>query len=475
MHVPVSKPLVSIAFAVWCGLLALQPAWGQDDRRPPNIILILADDLGYGDLGCYGQQLIETPRLDQMAAEGLRLTQYYAGSTVCAPSRCVLMTGLHTGHCHVRGNGGGRAGALREQDTTVAELLNEAGYATAICGKWGLGEPSRGMHQGMPNRQGFDYFYGYLNHTHAHNYYPDVLWKNAERVPLRNVVTHVPQPNSPGGYATKKVEYSPDLVREEALRFVREHHDRPFFLFWSVTIPHANNEATKALGDGQEVPEYGAYADKPWPNPDKGQAAMISRMDSDIGQLMALLKELGIDEHTLALFTSDNGPHHEGGQDPERFDPNGPLRGYKRDLYEGGIRVPLVARWPGTVPPGGVSDHIAYHGDVFATIAEIAGQPNSDKLDSISMLPTLCGNADEQRSHEYLYWEFYEQGSKQALRQGNWKAVRMPMHSGKTELYNLAEDIGEMNDVADQNPDVVQKLEDFMDSAHEPHPNWQVK
>jgi uncharacterized sulfatase len=446
----------------------------QAFQRQPNVVLILADDLGYGDLGCYGQRVTQTPRLDQFAAEGLRFTQFYAGSTVCAPSRCVLMTGLHTGHCRIRGNGGGDGGALREEDTTIAELMKQAGYNTAVCGKWGLGEPSRGMRQGIPSRQGFDYFYGYLNHTHAHNYYPDFLWRNTERVPLQNAVTHIPQGDSPGGYATKKVEYSHDLVTKEALNFVRENRDRPFFLFWAITIPHANNEARRALGNGQEVPGFGVYADRPWPSQDKGHAAMITLMDADVGRLIDMLKELGIDDNTLVLFTSDNGPHHEGGQDVKRFDPNGPLRGMKRDLYEGGIRVPLVARWPNHISVGRTTDHISYFGDVLATLADATGQPIPENLDSISMLRTLLGREDEQKQHEYLYWEFYEQGSKQAVRWKNWKAVRMPMLTGKTELYNLERDLGETTDVASDYPDTVSRLEQMMDVSHVDDPNWQV-
>jgi uncharacterized sulfatase len=466
------KRIAAFAAAL-CGVsLTAMPALGQEHERPPNIVLILADDLGYGELGSYGQRLIATPRLDQVAAEGMRFTQFYAGSTVCAPSRCVLMTGVHTGHARVRGNGPARIASLRDADVTVAEVLKKAGYATAICGKWGLGDDGP-RNEGLPNDQGFDYFYGYLNNTHAHNYYPHFLWRNKQRVPLENEVVH-PGPDSLGGYATKKVAYSPDLVRDEALQFVRDHRDEPFFLFWSITIPHANNEATKALGNGQEAPDYGDYADQPWPAPDKGHAAMISRMDADIGQLLDLLSDSGIYGRTLILFTSDNGPHREGGQDAERFDSNGPLRGYKRDLYDGGIRVPLLARWPGVVPAGAVSDHVAYNGDLFATIAEIAGQPAPVALDSISLLPTLRGDSARQQSHEYLYWEFYEQGSKQAVRHKNWKAVRMPMHSGKTELYNLADDIGETTNVVDNHPEIVRELEALMDAAHEPDPNWKV-
>jgi len=464
--------IAAVLVAMVGGSTAIARDSEADVPKSPNIVLILADDLGYGDLGCYGQQVIKTPRLDQMAAEGLRFTQYYAGSTVCAPARCVLMTGLHTGHCTVRGNSGpgGRVG-LRNEDVTVAEMLHDAGYATALCGKWGLGEVDT---EGLPNDQGFDYFYGYLNQAHAHNYYPEFLWRNTSRVPLRNVVTH-PKPHSLGGIATTKVDYSADLVANEALRFVEDHRDGPFFLYWALTIPHANNEAARATGDGQEVPDYGIYADRPWPDPDKGQAAMITRMDGDVGRMLDLIARLGLDDRTLVLFTSDNGPHREGGQDLKRFHPAGPLRGIKRDLYEGGIRVPLIARWPGIVTAGAETDHIGYFGDFFATAAEIVDRPATSAKDSISFLPTLRGQADRQRKHDDLYWEFYEQGGKQAIRADQWKAVRIPMISGHTELYDLSNDVGETVDLAAERPDVVHRLESLMDDAHVEDPSWKPK
>jgi len=293
-------------------------------RRKPNIIFILADDLGYGDLGCYGQTVIQTPALDRMAREGIRFTQCYAGSTVCAPSRCCLMTGLHTGHAHVRGNA---LVPLRPEDRTVAEVLKDAGYATALIGKWGLGEPES---TGVPNRKGFDYFFGYLNQGRAHNYYPEFLWRNEEEFPLQGNVEVQPRVSS------ERVQYSHDLFVSEALQYVEEHQSEPFFLYLALTIPHANNEGGRATGDGMEVPDYGAYKDKDWPNPQKGHAAMISRMDRDVGRLLDTLKALGIDEDTVVFFTSDNGPHKEGGADPEFFKSSGPLRGIKRDLYEGG-------------------------------------------------------------------------------------------------------------------------------------------
>ena len=453
-------------------------------KQRPNVIFILADDLGYGELGCYGQQIIQTPRLDRMAAEGMRFTQFYAGATVCAPSRCVLMVGQHTGHCHVRGNAPGNQRinqSLRAEDVTIAEIMQSAGYRTALIGKWGLGELNE---PGHPLAKGFDYFFGYLNQGHAHNYYPEYLWRNLEKVPLRNEVVGLgggqgrPAPDYGGGftpgYAVKRIDYSHDLFAAEALQFVNENRDRPFFLYLALTIPHANNEGTRGTGNGAEVPDYGIYADMDWPNPDKGQAAMITRMDTDIGRLLDRLQELGLAERTLVMFSSDNGPHNEAGHNPERFRPSGPLRGMKRDLYEGGVRVPFIAWWPGSIEPGTVSDHVGYFGDVMATLCDLTGVPLLPDRDSVSFLPTLLGRPDEQKSHAYLYWEFYERGSAQAVRFGHWKAIRKPMLSGPVELYDLSADIGETRNVAQDHPAVVEQAVRYMDEAHISHPNWQV-
>ena len=461
-----------------CGLGARTPV----AAKQPNIIFILADDLGYGELGCYGQKLIQTPRLDQMATEGMRFTDFYAGNTVCAPSRSVLMTGQHMGHTHVRGNAGGpdmSKQSLRDEDVTVAEVLKSAGYTTGLCGKWGLGDDAPGGQSGLPRKQGFDFFYGYLNQVHAHNYFPEFLWKNEAKVQLGNVVRRADRPYGgfTGGWATKRVAYSHDLIAGEALKFVRESAsgDKPFFLYLSLTIPHANNEASYLTGDGQEVPDYGIYEDKDWPNQDKGQAAMITRMDADVGRLLDLLKELGIDDQTVVMFTSDNGPHSEGGHDANRFDPNGPLRGMKRALYEGGIRVPLIVRWPGTTPAGTTSAHVSYFGDLMATVSELGGVQCPEQTDSISFVPTITGNAAAQQPHKYLYWEFYEQGGRQAVRSGKWKAIRQPWMSGETELYDLSNDIGEQENVAESNAEAVRQLEAKMEDAHVDHPNWQPR
>jgi uncharacterized sulfatase len=438
-------------------------------------VFIMADDLGYGDLGCYGQKLIETPHLDRMAQEGILFRQFYAGCTVCAPSRSVLMTGQHMGHTFVRGNAGNDMSiqTLRPDDLTVAELLKSAGYATALCGKWGLGDAVPG-NTGLPNDQGFDFFYGYLNQVHAHNYYPEFLWRNKEQDRLRNKVIRVSRSYGGfvGGHASERVDYSHDLIVAEALKFIEQQQNRPFFLYLPLTIPHANNEGTRATGNGQEVPDYGIYAGRDWSDQDKGQAAMITRMDRDIGRLLEKLQDLGIDERTVVMFTSDNGPHDEGGHNTERFNPGGPLRGMKRDLYEGGIRVPMIVRWPGTTPDQTVSDHIGYFGDLMATAADLAGVDCPDGLDSISFAPMLRGDSAKQPTHEYLYWEFYERGGKQAVRAGKWKAIRMPMFSGDVALYDLSKDLGEANDIADQHPETVKRLEAMMDEAHEPNPNW---
>ncbi|TWT95050.1 arylsulfatase [Neorhodopirellula pilleata] len=466
-----------------CWIFVSSSTSAQSPR--PNIVFILVDDLGYGDLGCYGQELIQTPRLDQMAAEGIRFTDFYAGNTVCAPSRSVLMTGQHMGHTHVRGNAGGpdmSAQSLRDEDVTVAEVLKSAGYQTGLCGKWGLGDEAPGGREGLPRRQGFDFFYGYLNQVHAHNYYPEFLWRNEQRAELGNVVQRVDGSYGgfSGGWATQKIAYSHDLIATEALEFIQtnastEPDRKPFFLYLSLTIPHANNEATKGVGDGQEVPDYGIYADKEWPNQDKGQAAMISRMDADVGRILDLLSELGVEKDTVVMFSSDNGPHNEGGHNPERFDPNGPLRGMKRDLSEGGIRVPLIVRWPGTTPAGTTSDHVGYFGDLMATAAELAGATPPANIDSISFVPTISGRPERQQTHDYLYWEFYEQGGKQAVRSGNWKAIRMPWMTGKTQLFDLSQDIGEAHDVANEHPGVVEAMEARMAEAHQPHPNWEPR
>lgn len=449
------------------------PLAAADAPRGPNLVLIVADDLGYGDLGCYGQKQIKTPRLDRMAREGLRFTDFYAGCTVCAPSRCVLMTGYHMGHAYVRGNAGRtnrEIQVLRDRDVTLAEVLKQAGYATALCGKWGLGEEGS---IGTPNKQGFDYFFGYLNQFHAHNYYPAYLLKNEARFPLKNVVPG--EGEFGGGVATERVQYSPDLITAEALAWVEQHthqhKDQPFFLYYAPTIPHANNEGRNA---GMEVPDLGDYANTDWPPNQKAHAAMISRLDADVGRLLDLLKRMNLDENTLVVFSSDNGPHREGGNDPDFNDSNGPLKGIKRDLTEGGIRVPFIVRWPGKIAAG-TSPFTGGFQDVLPTFAELAGASAHvpSDIDGLSIVPTLLGHANQQKPHDYLYWLFYERGAGQAARMGPWKAVQQP-YDTPLRLYNLEKDLGEEHDVAAEQPEMVAKLKAAMQAAYTPHGNWQL-
>jgi len=442
------------------------PNFGQK----PNVIYILADDLGYGDLGCYGQERIKTPHLDQLAAGGMKFTQHYAGSTVCAPSRCSLMTGKHGGHCTVRGN---VDVLMKPDEVTVGNVMQAAGYKTACIGKWGIGHPPPPEN---PHDNGFDYFFGYLSMWHAHNYYPEFLWKNGEKVLLRNVGKHVERHYKQDqeeltGYGVERIDYTSDLFTNDALTWIEAQTD-PFFLFLSYTIPHANNEA-QSLGaeHGMEVPDFGDYADQNWPAAEKGKAAMISRLDRDIGAIIDKLKELGIHENTLVIFTSDNGPHKEGGIDPDFFVSSGQLTGTKRDLYEGGIRVPMIAAWPGVIEVGSQTDHISAFWDVLPTMAELASQPSPPGVDGISFLPTLLGKTSQQEIHEYLYWEFHEGSSKQAVRMGDWKAVRLTP-SGEIELYDLSTDIAEANSVAADHPDLVAKIEEILAQVRTDEDLW---
>ena len=429
---------------------------------PPNIILIVADDLGYGDLGCYGQKNIKTPRIDQLAQSGMRFTDFYSGSTVCAPSRCSLMTGYHTGKCLIKGNG---LQGLRDDDVTIAEILSDAGYATGCFGKWGLGEEDS---DGAPYYQGFDEFYGYLNQRHAHNYYPTFLYENEERVELRN---QVPDEDEFGaGKSSNKEQYSHDLIMDKALDFIKRNSDDPFFLYLPLTIPHANNEAKR---EGMEVPDYGRYADLDWPEPQKGHAAMITLMDSDVGRVVDLLAELEIRENTLVIFTSDNGPHSEGGNKSEFNNSNGPLRGMKRSLFDGGIRVPMIANWPERIEKGDQSNHISAFWDLLPTLAEIAGEPivHADNLDGISFVDELVGQSHKQRQHDYLYWAFFEKGHGRAIRQGRWKLIQQPRHS-EPRLYDLDRDIGEIHDVSDKHSELVRELINEMNKAFVPSHEW---
>ncbi len=454
--------------------LILLSALAIAETKRPNLIWIMADDLGYGELGCYGQKIIQTPHIDRMAAEGMRFTQFYAGATVCAPSRSVLMTGQHHGRTRVRGNSGRdnpEAQALRDGDITVASVLKKAGYTNALSGKWGLGDVA-GAETGLPRRHGFDSFFGYLNQRHAHNHFPDFLWRNETREEIPNEV--VPVGPDGAGYATKQVAFADELFADESIRFVRENKDKPFFLYWSMVIPHANNERTRELGDGANVPDYGPYADKDWPDPDKGHAAMITLMDGYVGRMLDELKKLGIDDNTLVIFTSDNGPHNESRHNLERFDPSGPFSGIKRSLTDGGIRVPCIARWPGKVEAGSTTGHVAYFGDLMATAADLAGTETPPDRDSISFLPTLLGEGD-QKEHEFLYWEFHEGGFKQAaLYQGRWKGIRSK-RDAELVLFDLDNDPAEATDLAAKHPELVDKIETYLSSARSENPDWPIK
>lgn len=439
--------LKHISLLTGAGLTNTNIPYANMANRQPNIIFIMADDLGYGELGCYGQNLIQTPNIDKLAAEGMRFTQHYSGSTVCAPSRCVLMTGLHTGHCHIRGN---RAlpheGNLPipANSITVAKVLKKAGYTTAAMGKWGLGYPGS---EGDPVNQGFDHFFGYNCQRQAHNYYPDHLWRNTQKVMLE------------GNLNGKQEQYSHDLIVEEALQFIKQNQSNPFFLYLPFTIPHTKFQ----------VPELGKYQNKNWDKNQKIQAAMISRMDRGIGRIMALLNQLNLDDNTIVFFTSDNGPHGDGGT-LQQFDANGPLRGKKRDLYEGGIRVPMIARWPAKIKPGSITHHISGFQDVLPTLAQLAGVPIPSNTDGISMLPSLI-NKGNQKEHSYLYWEFYEHDGKRALRLGDWKGVQNGVKENRNapiELYNLKTDLGETLNLAKQHPEIMKQIQDIMSKAHTP-------
>lgn len=458
-------------------LAAFAAAVASAQNSKPNIIFILADDLGYGELGCYGQKEIATPNIDRLAAEGMRFRQFYAGNTVCAPSRSVLMTGQHMGHTRVRGNSAGPAQRLAAGDVTIARVLKDAGYATGLVGKWGLGEVGD---SGEPTKHGFDYYFGYLNQTHAHNHFPSFLWRNGEKVTLPNDYTAVGPANGNGtpgaGYSTNRVAYAGDLFAQEARDFVTRHKDQPFFLFYSSVAPHANNERSRELGDGNEVPDVGAYADKPWNDAQKNHAAMITRLDRDVGDLLAHLKKLGLDERTLVIFSSDNGPHKEGGPnyDPDFFAARGPLSGNKRALTDGGIRVPFIARWPGKIKAGAESTHVGYFGDMMTTWAELAGAKAPASPDSISLAPTLLGRGP-QRKHDYLYWEFYEGGISQAvLIDGRWKGIRMKSITEPIQLFDLANDLAEKTDLAAQEPARVAQVAELFRTAHVDNEHWKI-
>jgi arylsulfatase len=420
------------------------------------VVYVLADDLGYGELGCYGQERIRTPHLDRLAREGIRFTQHYSGAPVCAPARCVLMTGRHSGHATIRDNlehrPEGQAPIL-DADVTVAEVLREAGYATGCFGKWGLGYPGS---EGDPLRQGFDRFYGYNCQRQAHNFYPRYLWDDDEKVALEG--------NDRGRTGA---QYSHDLIEREVLAFVREHRDEPFFCFVPFTIPHLalqvpDESLREYLGAWEETPYEGpSYLSHPTPR--AAYAAMISRMDRSVGRILALLDELDIAERTLVVFASDNGPTHLGPDqvDYEFFDSAGGLRGHKGSVFEGGIRVPMIARWPGRIAAGSVSDHVSAFQDVLPTLAEVAGAEVPAGVDGLSLLPTLLGRDAEQREHDHLFWDFPGYGGQLAVRAGRFKAVRRGLRKDPDApllLFDLEADPAETTDVAARHPEVTARL-----------------
>ncbi|MCF8226370.1 MAG: arylsulfatase [Bacteroidales bacterium] len=458
--------VVTILLAATLILSGCRSEKGNVQYDQPNIIFIMADDLGYADIGAFGQKIIETPRLDQLAEEGIIFTRHYAGNTVCAPSRCSLMTGKHPGHAYVRGNmqypPSGQL-PLPEGTVTVSTLLKSAGYKTGMIGKWGLGNIGN---SGDPANFGWDFYYGYLDQVLAHNYYPEYLIRNGKKEYLDNTVRYLSDTlwhKGLGSYSTEKNTYSHDLFTREAIDFIKTNREGPFFLYLPYTIPHNNGEAPK--DEKQEVPDFGKYTNRAgWNKETKGYAAMISRMDRDIGRIIRLLEELEIDSKTLVIFTSDNGPMPDQ-VFTDLFNSNGPFRGGKRDMYEGGIRVPLIAWWPGTIQAGTTSDHISAFWDFLPTACELAGTGIPEDMDGISYVPALLGK--RQRAHDFLYWESPLHGFMTAVRTENWKAVQ-PGFESPIELYNLESDEGEQNNVADDHPVIMEKIKTTINEAHTP-------
>ncbi|MFT3705044.1 MAG: arylsulfatase [Agriterribacter sp.] len=452
--------------------IAQTPSSAKAKPKQPNIIFIIADDLGYGDIEPYGQKLIKTPFLAAMAKQGMLFTQFYSGTSVCAPSRCALMTGKHTGHTFIRGNKEIQPeGQYPIPDTTftIAEAFKNAGYTTGLFGKWGLGPMGS---SGDPMKHGIDRFYGYNCQRQSHRYYPDHLWDNEKKIALEA-----------NGALRYTKTYAPDLIQQQALSFIKENTKQPFLLFLTYTLPHAellvpdDSLYQQYKGKFVETPSQGndygrnalvaGYASQAFPH--ATFAAMVSRLDKYVGEVMAQLKQSGIDENTLVIFTSDNGPHIEGGADPVFFNSAGGLRGVKRDLYEGGIRVPFIARWPGKIKAGTKSNYISALWDMFPTFAQIAALPAPANTDGISMLPIFTA-AKVQPKHDWLYWEFHEDGGRQAVRKGKWKAVRYNVKdsSSTVELYDLDVDRAEANNIAEKYPEIVRQLTVIMNEAHKP-------
>ncbi|MEP6668482.1 MAG: arylsulfatase [Chthoniobacter sp.] len=460
--------------ALVCFAHAAEPA----KASKPNVIFILADDLGIGDLGCYGQQKIQTPNIDHLAADGLRFLQHYTGNAVCAPSRCALMTGKHMGHAAIRDNmqrGPSEEGQrpMPAGTVTVAQRMRDAGYYTGIIGKWGLGMPED---HSSPRDFGFNYSYGYLCQSLAHTYYPPYLWRNNERESLAGNPSY--DVSMRGVIEPKGQLYAHDLMANDALKFVRDHHDQPFFLYLAFTIPHLSLQ----VPDDSMAQYHGQWTETPFTNtkhyannetPRAAYAGMITRMDRDIGRVMALLKELGIDDNTLVFFSSDNGAVFPlAGTDPVFFQSTGGLRGYKQDLYEGGIRTPLIARWPGKIKAGDTTGHVSAFYDFLPTMAELTGGAAPADTDGISYLPTLLGQPG-QKQHDFLYWEYESQGGRVAVRMGDWKAIANGVKKNPNapfELYNLAADRAESHDLGAEHPELIAKAKEIIRREHQPSP-----
>ncbi len=474
----------------------------KQDNAKPNIIFILADDLGYGDLGCYGQELIETPNIDSLAAGGMKFSQHYAGAPVCAPSRCVLLTGLHSGHAFIRSNVSGFSKNWQKWDyraviadstlegqlsipsgtVTIGKLLQSAGYKTGMVGKWGLGQPHT---EGIPTKQGFDFYCGYVCQAMAHTYYPVHIYKNDHRLHLANdtVAPHTKldpdaDPLNPESYAKYHLaEYAPDVMFSEMIHFIEENKDDPFFLYWASPIPHVALQAPDHWVDyyvkkfGDEKPYLGERNYFPHRYPHAAYAAMVSYLDERVGELVQTLKDEGIYDNTLIIFTSDNGPTYNGGTDSPWFNSGGPFKSEqgraKGYLYEGGIRVPLIASWPGRIRPGTASGHISAFWDVLPTLCDVADVEVPENVDGISFLPELLGDKN-QNKHEYLFWDFPGYNGQQAVRINQWKGIRKDILKGnlEIELYNLNDDLQEQYNVANQHPEIVQQMEQIMKQEH---------
>lgn len=478
----------------------------ENSSEKPNIIYILADDLGYGELGAYGQEKIETPNIDTLAESGMKFTDHYTGAPVCAPARYMLMTGKHPGNAYIRSNHEwGERGDVWSHEKmaanpmlegqfpipgftiTIGKLLQEAGYRTGAIGKWGLGAP---FTEGVPTKQGFDFFFGYNGQRQAHTYYPIYLWRNDTRVALRNQLVPPHQdlpdsadPHDPESYALfhDQPDYSPDLMHDEAIGFIERNQNNPFFLYLPTPIPHVSLQAPEKWINyyrdkfGEEEPyTSGSYVPAQYPK--ATYAAMISYMDEQVGEIVKKLKELGLYENTLIIFTSDNGPTYTGGVDPDYFASAGPFPNFvngegrvKGHVYEGGIRVPMIAAWEGVIPAGSTTDHVSAFWDVLPTLTEVAGAETPGEIDGISFLPTLKGESSNQEEHEFLYWEFPSYGGQQAVRMGKWKGIRKDIIADgnlEIELYNLEEDIRELSNVAEQHPEIVNRIREIMKEEH---------